>query len=192
MKLAYKKIFVIVFTSVLVSFVYNDFNPNGLKLIRDERVLNWASDSLSSFPKINSLTVDSNLTIIRPKIDSAKTEIKKDVSESFKEPKAIKIDFAYKLFKQGVKFIDARPVEEFTEGHIKGAVNIPFYGSENYENILNKISKDEFVVTYCSGEDCDLSILLGDELFNKGYKKVYVFFGGWNDWLNKGYPTGKK
>ena len=191
MKLDYKKIFVIVFTSVLVSFVYNDFNPNGLKLIRDERVLNWESDSLTSFPKINLLVIDSNLTIIRPKIDSIKTEIKKEISESFKEPKAIKIDFAYKLFTQGIKFIDARPAEEFSEGHIKGALNIPFYGSENYESVLNKISKDDIVVTYCSGEDCDLSILLGDELFNKGYKKVYVFFGGWNDWLIKGYPIDK-
>jgi rhodanese-related sulfurtransferase len=190
-KLDYKKIFVIVFTSVFVSFVYNDFNPNGLKLVRDERVLDWTSDSLSSFPKINSDGVNSNPTIIKPKIGSTKTEIKKNPSELFKEPKAIKLDFAYELFKQGVRFIDARPVEEFAEGHIKGSLNIPFYGSENYKSVLNKISKDDIVVTYCSGEDCDLSILLGDELFSKGYKKVYVFFGGWNDWLIKGYPTGK-
>lgn len=191
MKLDYRKIITIVLASVFVAFVYNDFNPNGLKLIRDERVLNWESDSLSSFPKINSLVVDTNLAIPIPKIDSTKTEIIKEISDSFKEPKAIKIDFAYNLYKQGVKFIDARPVEEFAEGHIKSAINIPFYGSENYESVLSKISKDEIIVTYCSGEDCDLSILLGDELFNKGYKKVYVFFGGWNDWLIKGYPTGK-
>ncbi len=168
MKLNFSKIFAIHFTSVLISFVYNHFNPKGLKLIRDERVLNWESDSLTSFPKINLLVIDSNLTIIRPKIDSIKTEIKKEISESFKEPKAIKIDFAYKLFNDGIKFIDARPAEEFSEGHIKGALNIPFYGSENYESVLNKISKDDIVVTYCSGEDCDLSILLGDELFSNG------------------------
>jgi rhodanese-related sulfurtransferase len=191
-KLNLKKIIAIILTSVFISFVYNDFNPNGLKLIRDERVLNWESDSLSSFPQTNSLAIDSNLTINKPIIDSSKTEIKKEDSESFKEPKAIKLDFAYKLFKQGIKFIDARPVDEYTEGHIKGAVNIPFYGSENYTSVLNKISKDEIVVTYCSGEDCDLSILLGDELFSKGYKKVYVFFGGWNDWLIKGYPADKQ
>ena len=191
MKLDFRKIFAIVFASVFISFVYNNFSPNGLKLIRDERVLNWESDSVSSFPQLNLNVVDSNLTINKPIIDSSTNEIKKDNSVSFNEPKAIKIDFAYKLFKQGVKFIDARPVEEFTEGHIKDAVNIPFYGSENYESILNKISKDDIVVTYCSGEDCDLSILLGDELFQKGYKKVYVFFGGWNDWLVKGYPTSK-
>ena len=69
MKLDYKKIFAIVFTSVLVSFVYNDFNPKGLKLIRDERVLNWGSDSLTTFPIINSFKVDSNLIVNKPKID---------------------------------------------------------------------------------------------------------------------------
>lgn len=190
MKISFNKIFVIVLVSILVGLVYNDFNPNGIKLIRKERILNWENDSLTSFPKIDSLIVDSVTVSKSNLIDSSKIE-KKIVDDSFKEPKAIKIDFAYKLYKQGIKFIDARPVEEFIEGHIKGAVNIPFYGSENYENVLSKIPKDEFVITYCSGEDCDLSILLGDELFQKGYKKVYVFFGGWNDWLLKGYPTSK-
>jgi len=191
MKISISKIFVIIVVSVLIGLVYNDFNPDGLKLVREERVLNWANDSLSSFPNIKPPVSDSSITLNTFKVDSSKTETKKDDASLLEKPIAIKIDFAYKLYKQGIKFIDARPVEEFAEGHIKGAINIPFYGSENYENVLSKISKDQIVVTYCSGEDCELSILLGDELFNKGYRKVYVFFGGWNDWLLKGYPTSK-
>lgn len=191
MNFSLTKILIIILTSTLISLLYNHFNPKGLKLIKEERKILWESDSLSSI--IPADTIKPTIEEIQKTtvVDSTKREIKKEPEEGFKEPKAIKIDFAYKLYKQGFKFIDARPVEEFAEGHIKGAVNIPFYGSENYESVLNKIPKDQIVVTYCNGDDCDLSILLGDELFKKGYKKVYVFFGGWNDWLEKGYPTAK-
>jgi len=29
-------------------------------------------------------------------------------------------------------------------------------------------------------------------LMAKGYKKVYVLKGGWNDWYGSGYPVEKK
>jgi len=29
-------------------------------------------------------------------------------------------------------------------------------------------------------------------LMAKGYKKVYVLKGGWNEWYNSGYPVEKK
>lgn len=169
--------------------MYNHFNPKGLNLIRSEKIITWENDSLINVTPLvtkDKIEVDSIPVSKSINLPSKQLEVK-----PFTEPKAIKIDLAYKLFNQGIKFIDARPEEEFKENHIKGAINIPFYGSEKYDSVLNKISKDEIVVTYCNGDDCDLSILLGDEIFNKGYKKVYVFFGGWNDWLKKGYPVAK-
>ena len=184
-----KVIFVIVITSIFIGLLYNHFNPNGISFIRVEKELKWESDSSQTIlPSVEENkkdldTISSNQNKI--------IEHKKFDLQPFSEPRAIKIDLAYKLFNEGIKFIDARPVEEFEESHIKGAINIPFYGSEEYESTLSKISKDEIVITYCNGDDCDLSTLLGEEIFKKGYKKVYVFFGGWNDWLKKGYPIEK-
>ncbi len=180
------KFFGIILVSILISFVYNHFNPNGLNFIREERVLIWEDSSALD-------NADNELLQTENNDNQLQTEnlTNNDMNNNFDQPKAIKLDFAYKLFNQKVKFIDARPVEEFSEGHIKGAINIPFYGSEEYESVLNQISKDEYLVTYCNGDDCDLSILLGDELFGKGYKKVYVFYGGWNDWLKNNYPVEK-
>ena len=180
------KIFGIIIVSVVISLAYNHFNTNGLKLIREERVIAWENN----IPSDNDAEENSNLT---SKNNSGNDNISSssDNTVVFDKPKAIKIDVAYSLFNQNVKFIDARSPEEFAEGHIKGAINIPFYGSENYQHELDKISKDEILITYCSGDDCDLSILLGDELFEKGYKKIYVFFGGWNQWNEKGYPITK-
>jgi len=184
------KILSITFISILISLVYNHFNPNGLKLIRDDRVLNWESDSLSAAETLDSFIVEKNITAVNSS-DSLLIEKKDEPIKSFKEPKAIKLDFAYKLFKDGVKFIDARSADEFSEGHIKGAVNIPFYGSENYLDVINSLNKNEIVVTYCSGADCDISILSGEELFEMGFKRVYVFIDGYDEWTKNNYPTSK-
>ena len=58
-----------------------------------------------------------------------------------------------------------------------------------YKSVLDNISFDTPIVAYCDGKDCDLSIHLGDKIFNMGYKQVYIFFGGWIDWQMAGYPT---
>ena len=188
-KININKIVIIFFSSLSIGLIYNHLNPNGLRLIIEKQNLVWEKDS-STIQNNSSNEVESKIDsthLIKQKKSYSSDELKDD----FKEPKAIKVTLAYKLFLAGIKFIDARPVEEFNEGHIKGAINIPFYGSENYESVLNKITKTDTIVTYCSGDDCDLSILLGDELFKKGYKRIYVFFGGWNDWKILGYPIEK-
>lgn len=153
--------------SSLIGLIYNFFDNKGIPLIKAERTLEWENESPDS----------TRESVIIP--------------DDFSSPKAINIEQAYKLFNNGIQFIDGRPVEEFAGGHIKGAVNIPYYGSEKFEHVLNTLDKNEIVVTYCSGSDCDISILLADELFDKGFKKVLIFFGGWNDWQSKGYPIEK-
>lgn len=184
------RILSITFISVLLSLIYNHFNPNGLKFIREKQVLNWESNSLSESDSMYSSMSEKNINALKPS-DSLVIDKKNKSIESFQKPKAIKTDFAYRLFMDGVKFIDARSADEFAEGHIKGAVNIPFYGSENYLDVINSLNKNEIVVTYCSGADCDISILSGDELFEMGFNRVYVFIGGYDEWTKNNYPTNK-
>ena len=188
MKINFSKIFYIIFVSIFISFLYNHFNPNGLELIRKARILKWESDSLVSLNKLDSLVFDDILVDSKPSIDSVNTFNRNYEIESFKEPKAIKINFAYKLFNDGENFIDARSSEEFSEGHIKGAISIPFYESEKYLNVINTLNKNDIVVVYCSSNECDISTLSGDELFKMGFKKVYVFVAGWEEWVKNKYP----
>lgn len=183
MRLLNKNIIMILFTACVIGFVYNYYNPNGLKIIRGDRILNWESDSAFIDTKINPITIDSiNLN----GVDNLNGQ------KSFGKPKAINIDFAYSLFKQDVKFIDARSPEEYAEGHIKGAINIPFYGSENYSNVISKLNKNEILVTYCSSSECDVSTLSGDELFEMGLNRVYIFIGGYDEWIKSNYPISTK
>jgi len=186
----FSKVFSITLISIAISLLYNHLNPDGLNLIREERKLNWETDSLSTLMESDSLLVkkSSRGTILS---DSVVVKKEDNPIKSFKKPTAIKLDFAYKLFNEGIKFIDSRSVEEFSEGHIKGAVNIPFYGSENHIEAINRLNKNETLVTYCSSEDCDISILSGDELFEMGFTRVYVYLGGYEEWTKNNYPTSK-
>jgi rhodanese-related sulfurtransferase len=118
---------------------------------------------------------------------SEDTESKETLA--FSKPKAITLDQAYTLFNRNELFIDSRDEADYISGHIAKSVNIPFDDFDNHKAKLETISKEKPIVIYCGGTECDLSILLGNLLFSQGYKQVYVFFGGWDDWVNANYPT---
>ena len=108
------------------------------------------------------------------------------------EPKQIHLKDAFDLYNADVIFLDAREPEDYKLGHIKNAINVYADDFETYRKKLENISHDEPVVTYCSGSDCDLSIVLGTKLSRLGYKKIFVFFGGWNEWEKASYPVENK
>ena len=212
MNINFHKVFSLIIISSGIGLIVNALNPDGIDFIRKERVLTFENDSLlvsltdstsqnSKIDSTSNIKTDSDEKLIkdRPKSDTAKVKINKEKETiqnktkpgevvGFKEPKAITLDQAYKLHSLGIVFIDARESEEFKEDHIKGAVSIPFYEYDENAYKLEKIKKDQPIVVYCAGTDCDLSILLGDQLFEMGYKKTYIFFGGWNEWLEANYP----
>jgi rhodanese-related sulfurtransferase len=105
------------------------------------------------------------------------------------EPAAINLKQAHNLYQQNILFIDARGPADYQYAHIKNAINIPFDHLDDYKHLLVNIDKSRKIVTYCAGTDCDLSILLGNILFENGFKNVYIFFGGWNEWSEAGYPV---
>ncbi len=187
MILNYKNIFLIIAISSLIGFAYNFLNPEGIPLIKEERILQFEDEDIQNQESAISDLTDSNK--IEDNEHQNNNDSKTEIDPPFSEPIAIKLPRAYELYKNGAKFIDARTKEEFAEGHIKNSINIPFYESEKYESVLSTLNKNKTVITYCSGEDCDLSIMLSDELFEKGFKRIYIFYGGWIDWLEAGYPV---
>ncbi len=102
----------------------------------------------------------------------------------------ISLEDAYNLFLQKKAiFIDARGQSEYSDGHIKGALNLPFEEWDSYwESVKGNLSPDTEIVAYCEGLDCELSLFLERELKQQGYKKTYTFFGGWLTWKDEGLP----
>lgn len=218
MKIDIKKIFLVLIISSIVGLIFNNFNPTGISLIREVKTLSFAPDSLiipeinldgkGTADTVEITTQLENVENEQKLPDELKDTIKQTETELvnneneiinndedeehgeeiFNEPKAINLEQAFTLFKNGARFIDAREEFDYQEGYIHKAVNIPFYAFEENEHKLKNIKNDEAIVTYCSGTDCDLSVLLGNKLAEMGYKKVFVFFGGWLDWVEANYP----
>jgi phage shock protein E len=51
------------------------------------------------------------------------------------------------LFKQGAQIVDVRTSAEFSQGHIRGAVNIPL---QHLNASMGKIKKDKPIITCCA------------------------------------------
>jgi rhodanese-related sulfurtransferase len=86
-------------------------------------------------------------------------------------------------------FIDARHEFEFTAGHIRGAVNIPLTHLDQHTNLVHQVSKDERLIVYCDGVACNSSIELAAKLLEYGFSHVEVFYGGWQEWTEAGFPV---
>jgi len=83
-------------------------------------------------------------------------------------------------------FLDVRTVEEYEQGHIKGAHLIPVQVLAEH---LADVPKDKQVYVYChSGKRSSRAAKL---LADKGYTKIENVVGGIEAWKAAGYPVVK-
>jgi rhodanese-related sulfurtransferase len=94
------------------------------------------------------------------------------------------------LLKEGRSiFIDTRYKEEFLEGHLTNAINLPANTPrEELMDYLKSIPKDQQIVTYCSRSTCNSSRRLAGFLTYLGYKKVYIYLEGYKEWKANNFP----
>lgn len=98
-----------------------------------------------------------------------------------------------KLYDAGAVFvIDAREAEEYTDGHIKGALGLSYNDAMAEPDKVKKLDPEgrPFVV-YCSGGDCELSMNLAKLMVENGKRKVLVYEGGFPEWQGAGYAVSK-
>ena len=89
-----------------------------------------------------------------------------------------------------VCIIDARSEEAFNDGHISGALNVPYDRfTEFYDFLLATVPKDAKVICYCWSPTCDFSDQLAQELRFMGYTNVLINREGWDAWQTAGYPS---
>jgi len=82
--------------------------------------------------------------------------------------------------------LDVRTPQEYAEGHVPGAVNVPH---DQLASRLAEVPKDKDVVIYCkSGRR---SALAADVLAANGYSRLSHLEGDMNAWVAKGRPIAK-
>ena len=82
--------------------------------------------------------------------------------------------------------LDVRTPQEYAEGHVPGAVNVP---QDQLASRLAEVPKDKDVVIYCrSGRR---SALAADVLAANGYSRLSHLEGDMNAWIAKGRPVEK-
>ena len=119
-----------------------------------------------------------------------KLEITEDIDLDSDESTllAISLDKAKDFFENGVLFIDARDEVYYNDGHIKNAMKNVFL-MELIFNIEEKQTKEDPIVVYCGDPGCGDSEDLAYDLQNEGFKKLFVFKGGWLEWSAANYPA---
>lgn len=115
-------------------------------------------------------------------------------SEEFPSITFISLAEAMELFsKKEVLFIDDRTEEAFREGHILGALSIPFVlGKVEEGSKLLACPLEKTLVVYCDGSKCQSSVELAKFLHKQGFKDIRVFFGGWAEWVKEGLPISSE
>jgi len=111
------------------------------------------------------------------------------------DPPRISIQELKKMMDAGdeLTIIDAQPAKIYAEGHIKGAISVPWKSQIALEDVW-KIPNDIPIVTYC---DCGPgeadSTDVARQLIKMGYYDVMVLADpSIKGWKEAGYPIEKK
>jgi rhodanese-related sulfurtransferase len=83
--------------------------------------------------------------------------------------------------------LDVRPEDEFSEGHVAGAINIPL---AQLEQRLSELPADVEVVAYCRGAWCVLSFEAVAMLRQRGFR-VRRLEEGYPEWKIAGLPVSQ-
>ena len=106
--------------------------------------------------------------------------------------KEITAEEAWRLYRDGIVFVDARTEEEYREGHIPEAISLPeSQGPEGTAALAERLGRGRLVVIYCRSIECDEAHLLARALKEAGMENVVVFAGGIEGWEAAGYPVAR-
>lgn len=124
-----------------------------------------------------------------------------DTPPTLSGAKAVNADDVAKAQAGGAVVIDTRVAAEYADGHIKGAINVP-YREKSAKAADFDASVDEFniaklpgdkaaaIVIYCNGPECWKSYKGSTAAIKAGYTNVLWYREGFPDWKSKNKPVG--
>ena len=87
--------------------------------------------------------------------------------------------------------IDARAGAFYRLGHVPGALNLPretFAADYDGQKAALDPRKTDGIAVYCSEEDCPDADLVARALGRLGFRPLWVYRAGWDEWVQAGLP----
>lgn len=206
MKKTINEVTIIVSISILIAVLYNLFSSKPIAWMREEIKIDTVATefllSLQDTNTISDITVEPEQKSEENKTTQdtttvAMTEKGKTTEQTIKELIDSPSDGTFKtltynqvkenLNNPNIIFIDARPEEEWLEDKIGNAINIFPYSEDKdkYFKNLMSVPSDKVIVVYCSGGTCESSHKVVSDLLAFGFKRVFLYAGGWDEWIKK-------
>jgi rhodanese-related sulfurtransferase len=86
--------------------------------------------------------------------------------------------------------VDSRTAGEYAAGHIPGAVNVPLGSPDrSLADLAAKYPLGQCLVIYCEGGGCQTSTAAARLIYDRGFRDIRVYQGGWTDWTAAGLPV---
>ena len=100
---------------------------------------------------------------------------------------------AWAAFRAGSLFLDARQRTDYWQGHIPGALNLPFWAKDFESRLLDFLTGPKgdpgtAVVLYCGGCCSTDSLLLARRLQEFGFKRIQIYRDGYPGWARADRP----
>jgi rhodanese-related sulfurtransferase len=88
----------------------------------------------------------------------------------------------------GLVLIDSRVPADRNQGYIQGSISLPDTQTAcaTLGDLLADL--DTPVLFYCNGIKCGRSVISVEISRDCGYRRIYWFRGGFEEWKQKGYP----
>jgi rhodanese-related sulfurtransferase len=80
---------------------------------------------------------------------------------------------------------DARDADSYYTAHIPGSISIP---ADEVDRLADQYDREIDVITYCGGYQCPASTAAAKAFLRKGFRHVWDFKGGMEDWTKAGEP----
>jgi len=87
--------------------------------------------------------------------------------------------------------IDSRKTSDRNKGYIEGSIGLQDTDTNPAALAKHIKTKSTPVVFYCNGVKCGRSVAASKIAITEGYKNIYWFRGGWDEWVDKGLPVMK-
>lgn len=160
-----------------------------LQALRRAGLVSARRDGKSVLYRLSDDAVTDLLSGLRRIAERNVAEVQRTVAHYFDdrddfEPVA-REDLVRRLKEGLVVVIDVRPEDEFVQGHVPGAINIPLHALKRR---LAELPKRKEIVAYCRGPYCVLSFDAVDALRKKGFRARRLE-EGFPEWKAAGLPV---